>query len=41
MWNDINRIPQLIDAPTGYVTTDKVPYNIYCIKPLNEYVKTK
>lgn len=39
--NIINRIPQLIDAPSGYVTTDKFPYNIYCIKPLNEYVKTK
>ena len=37
----INRIPQLIDAPAGYVTTDKYPYNIYCIKPLNEYVTTK
>ena len=37
----INRIPQLIDAPAGYVTTDQYPYNIYCIKPLNEYVKTK
>lgn len=37
----INRIPQLIDAPSGYVTTDQYPYNIYCIKPLNEYVKTK
>ncbi len=39
--NILNRIPQLIDAPSGYVTTDKFPYNIYCIKPLNEYVKTK
>ena len=37
----INRIPQLIDAPAGYVTTDKYPYNIYCIKPLNEYVTSK
>lgn len=37
----INRIPQLIDAEAGYVTTDKFPYNIYCIKPLNEYVKSK
>lgn len=39
--NIINRIPQLIDAPAGYVTTDKFPYNIYCIKPLNEYVTSK
>ncbi|MGM9941603.1 MAG: dihydrodipicolinate reductase [Bulleidia sp.] len=37
----INRIPQLIDAPAGYVTTDQYPYNIYCIRPLNEYVTTK
>lgn len=36
--NIINRIPQLIDAPAGYVTTDQYPYNIYCIRPLNEYV---
>lgn len=39
--NIINRIPQLIDAPNGYVTTDQFPYNIYCIRPLNEYVKNK
>ena len=37
----INRIPQLIDAPAGYVTTDRFPYNIYCIKPLHEYVTSK
>ncbi len=39
--NIINRIPQLIDAEPGYITTDKYPYNIYCIKDLNYYVKTK
>ena len=39
--NIINRIPQLIDAPTGYVTTDQFPYNIYCIKPLHEYVTSR
>ncbi len=39
--NIVNRIPQLIDAPNGYVTTDKFPYNIYCVRPLNEYVTTK
>lgn len=39
--NIINRIPQLIDAQPGYVTTDKYPYNIYCIKALNEYVTSK
>lgn len=37
----LNRIPQLIDAPSGYVTTDKFPYNIYCVKSLNEYVESK
>jgi len=37
----INRIPQLIDAKPGYVTTDQYPYNIYCIKDLNEYVTSK
>lgn len=36
----INRIPQLIDAAPGYVTTDKYPYNIHCIKKLNDYVAT-
>lgn len=37
----LNRIPQLIDAPSGYVTTDKFPDNFYCVKPLNFYVKSK
>ena len=37
----VNRIPQLIDAPAGYVTTDKYPYNEYCVHPLNTYVKSK
>lgn len=37
----VNRIPQLIDAPAGYVTTDQFPYNEFMIKPMNEYVKTK
>ena len=36
----INRIPQLIDAPAGYVTTDQYPYNEYCVHPLNTYVKS-
>ncbi len=34
----VNRIPQLIDAPAGYVTTDRFPYNQYMVKPMNEYV---
>ena len=37
----VNRIPQLIDAPAGYVTTDQFPYNEYMVHPMNEYVKTK
>lgn len=37
----VNRIPQLIDSPAGYVTTDKYPYNEYCVHPLNTYVKSK
>lgn len=37
----VNRIPQLIDAPAGYVTTDQYPYNEYCVHPLHTYVKSK
>ena len=37
----VNRIPQLIDAPAGYVTTDKYPYNEYCVHALNTYVRSK
>lgn len=37
----VNRIAQLIDAPAGYVTTDKFPYNEYMLKPIHEYVTTK
>lgn len=37
----VNRIPQLIDAPAGYVTTDRYPYNEYCVHDLNTYVKSK
>ena len=37
----LNRIPQLIDAPSGYVSTDRFPDNVYCVKALNEYVKTR
>lgn len=36
----VNRIPQLIDSKPGYVTTDKMPNNIFIVKPLNYYVKT-
>ncbi len=37
----VNRIPQLIDAPAGYVTTDQFPYNQYLLRPMNEYVTSK
>jgi 4-hydroxy-tetrahydrodipicolinate reductase len=30
-------IPDIINAPPGYVTTDKIPQ--YRLKPFNEYVK--
>lgn len=34
----VNRLPDIINAPSGYVTTDNMPTNKYKIKPLNEYV---
>lgn len=34
----LNRIPQLMDAEPGYVSTDKLPYSRYLVKPLHEYV---
>lgn len=37
----VNRIPQLIDAEAGYVTTDKYPYNIYCVHDLETYVESR
>ncbi|GAB1476436.1 dihydrodipicolinate reductase [Bacillota bacterium] len=37
--NLINRIPALINAAPGYVSTDLLPNNVYPVKPLNEYVK--
>ena len=35
----VNRIPDVINAPSGYVTTEKLGDLQYKIKPLNEYVK--
>jgi 4-hydroxy-tetrahydrodipicolinate reductase len=35
----IGRIPDIINAPAGYVTSDKMPILQYKVKPLNEYVK--
>ncbi len=37
----VNRLPQLIDSPTGYVTTDRFPDNAYIVRPLHEYVKSR
>lgn len=36
--NLINRIPALIKAEPGYITTDKMPNNVYITKDLNEYL---
>lgn len=36
--NLVNRIPALIKAEPGYVTTDKMPNNVFPVRPLNEYV---
>jgi hypothetical protein len=34
----VNRLPDVINAPAGYVTTDKMPVISYRTRPLNEYV---
>ncbi|AKL98412.1 dihydrodipicolinate reductase [Endomicrobium proavitum] len=35
----VARIPDVINAPAGYISTDKMPTPIYRTKALNEYVK--
>ena len=35
----VNRLPDVINAKSGYVTTDKMDELKYRVKPLNEYVK--
>ncbi len=35
----VGRIPDVINARPGYITTDKMPVPLYRTKPLNEYVK--
>ena len=35
----VNRLPDVINAPAGYTTTDKMPVMQFRIKPLNEYVE--
>lgn len=37
----VNRIPMLIDAQSGYITTEKMPVNHYIVSELHQYVKTK
>ena len=34
----VNRLPDIVNAPAGYVTTDKMPTNSYRVKPLHTYV---
>lgn len=36
--NLVNRIPALIDAEPGFVTTDRMPNNRYLVKPMHQYV---
>lgn len=35
----VNRIPDIINSPSGYITTEKMPPVAYRTKALNEYVK--
>ncbi len=37
--NLVNRIPALIMAQPGYITTEKMPNNVYLSRPMNEYIK--
>lgn len=37
--NLVNRIPALIEAEPGYITTEKMPNNVYISRPMNEYLK--
>jgi hypothetical protein len=34
----VNRLPDLVDAPSGYYTTDQMPQNRYRVHPLDKYV---
>lgn len=36
--NLVNRIPALINAEPGYISTDMMPNNEYIVKPINEYI---
>lgn len=37
--NLVNRIPALIEAPAGYVTTNHFPNNVYLTRPMETYIK--
>lgn len=36
--NLVNRIPALINSQAGYITTEKMPNNVYMTKPMHEYL---
>jgi 4-hydroxy-tetrahydrodipicolinate reductase len=36
--NAVNRIPAILNAPPGYVSSDQLPNNLYPVKPLGDYV---
>jgi len=36
--NLVNRIPALINSAPGYVSTEKLPNNVFLTKPINEYI---
>ncbi|EKT60022.1 dihydrodipicolinate reductase [Providencia sneebia] len=36
--NLVNRIPALINSPAGFITTEKMPNNVYMTKPMHEYI---
>jgi len=37
----INRIPDVINARPGFVTTEEFPRNLYLSRPLNEYIRDR
>lgn len=37
--NLVNRIPALLSAPHGYITTEKMPNNVYMTRPMDSYLK--
>jgi hypothetical protein len=37
----VNRIPDVINAPAGFTTTEKMPRVLYRLQPLDEYVEKR